>query len=197
MIAPDVYAENVQLTGKNLVLHGQGGALGAIIDGQGVGPCLSLTAIPAGTGFPETWVSGLTFIGGAGTVTPFGTAGGAVYCADSDTHFSFAECMFLDNISPTGTGTGRGGALYAVNCDRINMLHCALIGNVAEGMTWLQMVDQKLIDAFVVDASDQSRLESASGISVSRIEQPLSAEHFGVVLALGRDELMAAMNRAR
>ena len=71
-----------------------------------------------------------------------------------------------------------------------------LIGKVHDGMTWPQMVDQKMIDAFVVDASDQERLESAGGVSLSRIDQPLSAEYFGVAVSLGEDDLQAAMNRA-
>ena len=71
-----------------------------------------------------------------------------------------------------------------------------LIGKVHDGMTWPQMVDQKIIDAFVVDASDQERLESASGVSLLRIDQPLSAEYFGVAMSLGEDDLRAAMNRA-
>ena len=71
-----------------------------------------------------------------------------------------------------------------------------LIGKVHEGLTWPQMVDQKMIDAFVVDASDQERLESASGVYLVRIEQPLSAEYFGVAMSLGEDDLRAAMDRA-
>lgn len=71
-----------------------------------------------------------------------------------------------------------------------------LIGKVHEGMTWPQMVEQQMIDAFVVDASDQERLESISGVSLSRIDRPLSAEYFGVALSLGEDDLQAAMNRA-
>jgi polar amino acid transport system substrate-binding protein len=70
------------------------------------------------------------------------------------------------------------------------------IGRVREGMTWPQMVDRQLIDAFVVDASDQERLESASGIALARIEQPLSAEFFGVAMSRGEEDLQAAVNRA-
>lgn len=47
-------------------------------------------------------------------------------------------------------------------------------------MSWPEMVDRKVIDAFVVDASDQQRLVSASGVSLLRIDEPLSAEFFGV-----------------
>ena len=71
-----------------------------------------------------------------------------------------------------------------------------LIGKVDEGLTWPQMVDQGRIDAFVVDASDQQRLETASGISLRRIEEPLSAEYFGVAMSPGADELRAAVNHA-
>ncbi len=71
-----------------------------------------------------------------------------------------------------------------------------LIGKVHEGMTWPQMVDRKIIDAFVVDASDQERLESASGILLLKIERPLSAEYFGVAMSLGEEDLREAVNRA-
>ena len=71
-----------------------------------------------------------------------------------------------------------------------------LIGKVHDGMTWPQMVDRKLIDAFVVDASDQERLEAASGVTLFKIGQPLSAEYFGVAMALGEDDLRAAIDRA-
>ena len=71
-----------------------------------------------------------------------------------------------------------------------------LIGKVHDGMTWPQMVDEKAIGAFVVDASDQERLESASGVSLFRIDEPLSAEYFGVAIPLGEHDLTAAINRA-
>lgn len=71
-----------------------------------------------------------------------------------------------------------------------------LIGKVHEGMSWPQMVERKMVDAFVVDASDQERLESASGITLFRIDQPLSAEYFGVAMSPGDDDLRAAVNRA-
>lgn len=71
-----------------------------------------------------------------------------------------------------------------------------LVGRANDGMSWPQMVDRGLVDAFVVDASDQQRQESTSGISLRRIEQPLSAEYFGVALRLGEDDLLAALNSA-
>jgi len=71
-----------------------------------------------------------------------------------------------------------------------------LIGEAHDGMTWPQMVDQGVIDAFVVDASDQKRLETASEASLVRIDQPLSPERFGVAMSLGEDDLRKAVNRA-
>lgn len=71
-----------------------------------------------------------------------------------------------------------------------------LVGKAHEGMSWPRMVQANLIDAFVVDASDQERLEAASGVSLRKIEEPLSAEFFGVAMRLGQDELLAAINRA-
>lgn len=71
-----------------------------------------------------------------------------------------------------------------------------LIGTVNDGMTWSEMVEQGMIEAFIVDASDQERLESVSGVSLSRIEHPLSAEYFGVAMPLGANDLRAAVNRA-
>ncbi len=70
-----------------------------------------------------------------------------------------------------------------------------LVGRSADGLTWPQMLDQRRIDAFVVDASDQQRLEAQSGIPMRRIAEALSAEYFGVALRRGEDDLRAALNR--
>ena len=71
-----------------------------------------------------------------------------------------------------------------------------LVVEQPEGMGWLEMVDQGLIDAYVVDASDQGRLEARAGIRLRRIEAPLSAEYFGVAMQLDAVELREAVNRA-
>ncbi len=91
---------------------------------------------------------------------------------------------------------GANEATTAYPAARKQWPSATLIGRVHEGMTWPQMVDRKIIDAFVVDATDQERLESASGISLLRMERPLSAEYFGVAMSPGEEDLREAMNRA-
>ncbi len=71
-----------------------------------------------------------------------------------------------------------------------------LVGAAVEGKSWPQMVQEGIIDAFVVDASDQERLQTISKISLRRIEEPISAEFFGVAMRKGASDVIAAVNRA-
>lgn len=61
---------------------------------------------------------------------------------------------------------------------------------------WLHLVVDGEVDAFVVDATDQARLEELNGVTLRRIEAPLTAEIFGVSMALDATELRDAVNRA-
>lgn len=100
----------------------------------------------------------------------------------------------LAGLSEATIGADRGTTSYPAA--RKQWPSATLVGRVQDGMTWPEMVVRERIDAFVVDASDQERLESASGVTLLRIEEPLSAEYFGVAMAHGEDALLAAINRA-
>jgi len=99
----------------------------------------------------------------------------------------------LEALADATIGADAGTTSYPAARDQ--WPSATLVGQVQEGMNWLQMLDQKLIDAFVVDASDQERLESDSGIQVTRIEQSLSAEKFAVALDLENRTLQSALNQ--
>ena len=49
-----------------------------------------------------------------------------------------------------------------------------------EGKSWPQMIQIGSIDAFVVDASDQLRLESTDNIRLRKIAEPLARERFAI-----------------
>jgi polar amino acid transport system substrate-binding protein len=100
----------------------------------------------------------------------------------------------LDALANATIGADEGTTSYPAA--RRQWPSATLVGQVQEGMTWLQMLDQKIIDAFVVDASDQRRLESDSGIKVAKIQQPLSTELFAVATSLGNTNLQTAINQA-
>jgi len=100
----------------------------------------------------------------------------------------------LDALAHAKIGADEGTTSYPAA--RRQWPSATLVGQVQEGMTWLEMLDQKIIDAFVVDASDQHRLESDSGINVTKIQQPLSTELFAVATSLSNHTLQSALNRA-
>lgn len=74
--------------------------------------------------------------------------------------------------------------------------NATLIGEVDAGSTWPEMVQSGRIDAFVVDATDQRRLEQASGVKLRRIAMPLKVENFAVVVSKDAHELRRALNAA-
>ncbi len=71
-----------------------------------------------------------------------------------------------------------------------------IVGAATEGSFWPKMVDDGDIAAFVVDASDQERLETLSKISLRRLEEPLQAEYFGVAFPKGNPNWKAALDKA-
>lgn len=108
-----------------------------------------------------------------------------------------ADASAPRSLAELAGGTiGADEATTAYPAARARWPTATLVGKVRDGMTWPEMVDRGLVDAFVVDASDQERLQSLSGVSLSRIDESLSAELFGIAMALGNDELRAAVNRA-
>ena len=72
--------------------------------------------------------------------------------------------------------------------------NATIVGEVKEGMKWPEMIEAGMIDAFVVDASDQSRLESQSAVKLFQISEPISSELFAVVVNKRADRLRAAIN---
>ena len=67
---------------------------------------------------------------------------------------------------------------------------------VESNSTWPVMLKAGKIDAFVVDASDQNRLESISGIPLRLIDESIATEEFCVAVQKGNQPLMDAVNRA-
>ncbi len=66
----------------------------------------------------------------------------------------------------------------------------------APDSSWPQMVANGVIDAFVVDASDQHRLTSDSGVRLKRIPEPLATEQFCIAVKKGNPQWCEAINRA-
>ncbi len=126
-IAPGTYDENLALVGKALHLFGEQGADMTILDGRGRGSCLSITG---DVGW-DVMIEGLTFTGGSGTATGFGSAGGAVYADGS--YALFSDCVFDGNTCDPAIGFGRGGAVYAKDGGRLSLSGCELNGNLAVG----------------------------------------------------------------
>ena len=60
---------------------------------------------------------------------------------------------------------------------------------------WPQMLHAGTIDAFVADASDQTRLESVSSLSLRRLSEGLSAEHFAVALRKNKPKWKTALDK--
>ena len=71
-----------------------------------------------------------------------------------------------------------------------------LVGSAMEGKFWPTMVQEGIIDAFVTDASDQSRLEALNKVPLRRIPDPLQAEPFAVAFPKGHPNWKAALDRA-
>ena len=71
-----------------------------------------------------------------------------------------------------------------------------IVEKVDDGSSWPKMLQDKLLDAFVVDLSDLERLQDVSGISLKPIGEPITNEQFCVALAKGNQPLLSAINRA-
>ncbi|MEM9413247.1 MAG: transporter substrate-binding domain-containing protein, partial [Planctomycetota bacterium] len=64
-----------------------------------------------------------------------------------------------------------------------------------ESTSWPEMVHSGTIDAFIVDASDQDRIESNSGLQLRRIRTPLQQEKFAVALSPKQGKLKHAIEK--
>ncbi len=100
--------------------------------------------------------------------------------------------MLLSELAESRIGADRSTTSFAAAEGR--WPSAALIGAVEDGKTWPRMVQEGSIEAFVVDASDQERLEGISGIKLRRLEEPLAAEYFGVAMRQDADALRRAVN---
>ena len=69
-----------------------------------------------------------------------------------------------------------------------------IVGEVNGAETWPQMLEQGLIDAFVVDGSDQQRLESISGVLFRPLKQALATEQFCIAMKKNDPELKTAID---
>jgi ABC-type amino acid transport substrate-binding protein len=71
-----------------------------------------------------------------------------------------------------------------------------ILGTKPADKSWPQMVHEGVIDAFVVDGSDQERLEGLSRLSLRRISERLAEERFAVALRKGFPAWTDALNQA-
>jgi len=60
---------------------------------------------------------------------------------------------------------------------------------------WTDMLKTGEIDAFIIDASDQKRVESEFGIKLSKVDEPLSVEFFGIAINKANVELKEALDK--
>ena len=98
----------------------------------------------------------------------------------------------LDSLSKARIGADKATTSYGAAQAR--WPEASLVGAVKEGMTWPEMIAEGLLDAFVVDASDQSRLESQSSIKLFRLEEALQTERFAIAVNKGADQLRVAVS---
>ena len=98
----------------------------------------------------------------------------------------------LESLSDAKIGADKATTSYAAA--KVRWPNAKLIGAANEGMKWPQMVEQGIIDALVVDGSDQTRLESQSGIQLFQIEEPIKTEWFGIAVNQKAGRLRAAIN---
>lgn len=105
-----------------------------------------------------------------------------------------SDITTLDQLAKRRIGADQATTSFAAA--KQQWPEAALVPQVMEGLTWPEMIQEGHIDAFVVDASDQHRLESTSDVQLRRIESALSSEHFAVAVRKDASELLAAMNRS-
>ena len=65
----------------------------------------------------------------------------------------------------------------------------------ADDEVWPELLANGEIDVFIVDASDQPRIESQHGIKLSKVEEPLSVEFFGIAINKANVELKEAIDK--
>lgn len=98
----------------------------------------------------------------------------------------------LESLATARIGADRATTSYAAATAR--WPQARFVGEVAEGMKWPEMVEKGLIDAFIVDASDKSRLQADSGVQLFQLQQPLGSDVFAVVVNKAAHRLRAAIN---
>ena len=99
----------------------------------------------------------------------------------------------LDSLANARIGADRATTSYLAALKR--WPDATLIGEVNEGMKWPEMIESNRIDAFIVDASDQTRLEQQGTIKLFRIEEPLTTERFAIAVNKRAKKLKAAINK--
>lgn len=105
-----------------------------------------------------------------------------------------SNVQLLNDLARARIGADRSTTSHTAATQR--WPNASLVGAVEDGLTWPEMVEHKNVSAFVVDASDQERLETSSGVQLRRVTEPLKAEHFAVAIRRDIPEVVAAINRA-
>ena len=103
-----------------------------------------------------------------------------------------SEFDSLDSLREARIGADK--ATTSFGAAKARWPEATFIGAVKEGMKWPEMIEAGLLDAFIVDGSDQSRLESQSSIKLYRLEEPLVTERFAIVMNKRGERLRAAVN---
>lgn len=105
-----------------------------------------------------------------------------------------SDMRSLEDLARSRIGADRSTTSHTAASKR--WPNASLVGAAEEELSWPEMVQHKKIGAFVVDASDQERLETLTGVHLRRIEEPLKAEYFAVAVRRDSPEILAALNRA-
>lgn len=111
-VATGVYAENVNLNGKDLIVSGGSAAGLTVIDGQGQGSALSINSGETAA----CVIRGLTVTGGIGTSVMTNTRGGGAFVDGASP--TFENVIFTTNVAFRGGGASvtNGGASF-VDCE--------------------------------------------------------------------------------
>jgi len=131
-VAPGVYAESIDLSGKALRVYGRDGASQTMLDAGGTGTVARFTT---GEG-AATRIEGLTLQAGGGTAgfipnQPTQTAAGGIVCIDSSP--SFVACSIRDNGDPQDFANfpSIGGGALLINSNA-TFTNCEFLGNNAQ-----------------------------------------------------------------
>jgi len=125
VVAPGIYAENLDYLGKTLLITSTGGSAVTTIDGSG-GASSTVTIIGSGI---NTLLEGFTIIAGPGQIDPLdvpalATSGGGLFVQDST--LDLTNCIVRD-----ANTTGRGAGAHFID-SMVTVDGCTFTNNVAD-----------------------------------------------------------------